>query len=149
MQQRQSTAREVREQAGPFAPLPSQEKQRAARRGGSRNFVHWDAEKQREAFFAWLPKELHDAPGVDWGQIAPEIMGYCIYTIGNSLDSAVLAVAAASLHRAVDLSSQISRFHEVNMLLRELRATGLIHSLEDLKQGQTWDQWARVSRPVS
>jgi hypothetical protein len=143
MQQRQSTAREVREQAGPFAPLSSQEKRRAARRGGSRNFVHWDAEKQREAFFAWLPKELHDAPEIDWGQIAPEIMGYCIYTIGNSPDNAVLAVAAASLHRTVDLSSQRSRFHEVNMLLRELRATGLIHSLEDLKQGQTWDQWAR------
>src|SRR5450755_4598340 len=127
MLQRQSPERSAEEHAGASEQHPSQEKQRAAQRGGSRHFVRWGAEKQREAFFAWLPQELHDAPGVDWGQIAPEIMGYCIYTIGNSLDSAVLAVAVASLHRAVDLSSQRSRFHEVNMLLRELRATGLIH----------------------
>src|SRR5690348_11829303 len=102
MSQRQSTERG----AGIFEQVPAQEKQRASRRRGKQNFAYWEPEKQHEAFLAWLPKELHDAPGIDWRGLAPGIMRYCIYTIGASLDAAVLAVAAAALHRAMDMESQ-------------------------------------------
>jgi len=141
MSQRQSTEREVRGNVGAFEQLPPQEKQRATRRSGKQNFVHWDPEKQREAFFAWLPKELHDAPGIDWRQLAPDIMRYCIFTIGSSPDAAVLAVAAASLHGAISLSSQYTTLKQMSMLWRELRSTDQIQCLGDLKQEQVWQKW--------
>ena len=58
-------------------------------------FARWKPEDQLKAFWAWLPTELHDAPGIDWTMLAPDIMGYFVRTVGHSPDAAVLAVAAA------------------------------------------------------
>src|SRR6266536_662272 len=74
-------------------------KQRKGRKG-TYHFTYWDREDQLKAFFAWLPQELHDAPGIDWTKLASRIMGYLIKTIGNRPDAAVLAVVAASMNGA-------------------------------------------------
>src|SRR2546425_8815491 len=59
-------------------------------------FFDWDRESQLQAFFTWLPRELHNAPGIDWTKLPSRTMGYCVRTISDSPDAAVLAVAAAS-----------------------------------------------------
>jgi hypothetical protein len=109
---------------------------------GARNFVHWTPEEQQQAFFAWLPQELHDAPGMNWRQPAPEIKGYCVNTIGDSPDSAILAVIAASMTGALPLTTLRGHVKNVTSLLREFRATGLIHQLPDLKEEHIWITWA-------
>src|SRR5205823_7133249 len=80
-------------------------KQRATLRGGMQNFIHWEREKQLQAFFAWLPHELHDAPGIRWTQLPAELMGYCLRTIRNSPDAAHLALAAGTLTGAMNMNS--------------------------------------------
>jgi hypothetical protein len=125
---------------------PRKEKQRATRRSGKQNFAYWDPEVQREAFFAWLPQELHDAPGIDWTKLPSEIMGYCVKTIGGSPDAATLALAAASLHGAVSLSSHRTNLKEITRLLRSLRAGDHIQSLKDLKHEHIWHEWATLQK---
>src|SRR5713226_8939761 len=118
-----------------------QERKRASQRQGKHNFVHWDPQVQLAAFLNWLPKELHDAPGINWTQLSPNIMRYCIMTIKDSPDAAVLAVAAASM-RSIDQVSQQTALRQVNQLLRELRATGQVQNLSDLRQEEIWYAWA-------
>lgn len=143
MHQVQSTERRAEDPAGPFKQAPAQGKQRATRRRGKQNFIYWEPEKQYEAFLSWLPKELHDTPGINWRELAPEIMRYCIYTIGTRPDAAALAVAAAALHRAIDVGSQRTALKNTNVLLRELRSVEALGHLGDLKQEHVWDEWAR------
>ena len=69
-------------------------------------------------------------------------MGYCVRDSGNSPDAAVLALAAASLHGAIDITSQQSHLIHLNGFLRKLRAGGYIRCLDDLKQEQIWYNWA-------
>src|SRR5712692_2498276 len=91
------------------------------RRGpiGLNGFIHWDREEQRKAFFAWLPKALHDAPGIDWMQLSPRILGYCVRTLSNTPDSAVFAVTAASLMGALEFASMWTHFKNVTRLIRD------------------------------
>src|SRR5437667_10022628 len=99
------------------------EKKRRKGSSKSRHFTQWDREDQVEAFFSWLPKALHDAPGIDWATLSPEIMGYLVGTIGSSPDAAVMAVAAASYNgRAIDQISQLTRLKQLGTLLQNLRA---------------------------
>lgn len=147
MQQRQIPIQETSEHSEASEQPPfSEPKPQVTRPGSIHKFIHWAPEKQQEAFFAWLPKELHDAPGIDWTKLSPEIMRYCIYTIKNSPDAPVLAVAAASLHRAIDLSSHKTLLTNLSILLRELRSNGYIQSLDDLKQENFWDMWTKQQK---
>lgn len=111
---------------------------------GLRNFAHWDREDQWKAFSAWLPQELHDAPGIDWKNLAPKITGYLIRSISNSPDAAVMAIAAASMHGAIDQISQYAHMKQLGSLLRDLRAMTSFQSLADLKQEHIWFDWAAI-----
>jgi len=133
---------------GSGSTTPSQENKRASQRQGKHNFVYWDPKVQLAAFLNWLPKELHDAPGINWTQLSPNIMRYCIMTIKDSPDAAVLAVAAASM-RSIDQVSQQTALRQVNQLLRELRATGQVQTLSDLRQEEIWYAWAERQQKSS
>jgi hypothetical protein len=41
------------------------------------------SETHLQAFLAWLPKVLHDAPGIDWKQLPSPLMGYLIRTVAQ------------------------------------------------------------------
>ena len=113
-------------------------------RKGLGYFVRWDREDQLKAFFGWLPKALHDAPSIDWAELAPEIMGYLIRNVGNSPDAAVLAVAAGSMHGAIDQISQRAHIKQLAGLLQDLRVSTPMQDIADLKQEQIWFDWARL-----
>src|SRR6266849_4280169 len=114
------------------------------RRRGQWAFVRWKREDQLKAFFGWLPQELHDAPGINWTELAPEIMGYLVKTVGRSPDAAVMAVAAASMHGAIDKISQYTLIKNLGTLLKSLRATTSVQCLVDLQQEQVWFDWAAL-----
>src|SRR5258705_2709314 len=143
MQQVTDSVNEYDESAGISTETgPLKGNQRATLRGGMQNFIHWERDRQLEAFFAWLPQELHDAPGVRWTQLPAELMGYCLRALGNSLDATHLALAAGSMPSAMAVYSQYTILKNLNRLLRSLRAGGFIQCLDDLKQEQTWHNWA-------
>jgi acyl carrier protein phosphodiesterase len=113
-------------------------------KSGLRYFVRWDHEDRLSAFLTWLPAELQDAPGIDWSKLAPKIMGYLVRTIGNSPDAPVMAVAAASIHGAIDQNSQYTHIKDLGVLLQNLRTTTPMQCLADLKQEQIWLDWAAM-----
>src|SRR5438132_3311111 len=143
MQQVTDSVNEYDESAGTSTETrPLKVKQRATQRGGTQNFIHWERERQLQAFFAWLPQELHDAPGVCWSQLPAELMGYCLRTIRNSPDAAHLALVAGSMPGDMTMNSQYKILVDLNRLLRSLREGGFIQCLDDLKQEQPWHTWA-------
>lgn len=105
------------------------------------HFVNWDRELQLQAFFAWLPKELHAAPGIDWTQLPGKVMRYCVYTIGGSPDAAVLALAAASAHGAIAPHSLLHYLKRLYRLFQTLRSTCQMTHLTDLLQERMWYDW--------
>ena len=129
--------------------VPLKLKQRATLRSGTQNFIHWERERQLQAFFAWLPKELHDAPGIRWAQLPAELMGYCVRAIRNSPDAAHLALAAASMHGAMGITSAYRQLNHLNNFLRSLRLGGFIQCLDDLRQEQTWHNWAACQKKTA
>lgn len=118
----------------------SQKKHR--NKGGLQHFIYWNQEDQLRAFLNWLPEELHNIPGIDWATLAPEIMGYFLRQHENSLDTATLVVAVASIHRVIDVTSQITEIKHLSRLLRSLRATTPMQCIDDLRQEQIWFSWA-------
>src|SRR5258708_36839218 len=120
------------------------EREQAGKQGRIHHFIRWDREKQIQTFLAWLPQELIDAPGITWTELSPDVMGYCVRTIGQSPDAAALAVAAASMHGAIGVGgrSQAIILKRVFALLRRLRSTTSMQSLADLQQEPIWFAWA-------
>ncbi len=98
------------------------------------HFVNWDRELQLQTFSAWLPKELHDAPGIDWTQLPGNVMRYCAYTIGDNPDAAVLALAAASAQGAIAPHSLLHYLKRLCRLFQTLRSTCQMTHLSDLRQ---------------
>src|SRR2546430_1037261 len=107
----------------------------------ARRFVDWDRKDQIAEFFRWLPKELHDAPGIDWTRLPSRTMGYCIHAIGNTPDAGVLAVAIASAQSGLATHSQIQLLRALSHLLRDLRSTYQMEQISDLRDEQIWYAW--------
>jgi hypothetical protein len=119
----------------------SQEEPRPRSKRGMHHFVHQDRATQVAAFLAWLPREMHEIPGMDWTELAPQVMQYCIGTVGNSPDAVPIAAVAASLHGALAISSQRTLIRQVSKILRELRAQCGMQCLDDLRHEQVWYAW--------
>ena len=119
------------------------------RRKHAVRFTDWDREDQLQAFFAWLPKELHDAPGIDWTTIPPGVMGYCVRTIGNSPDAAHLAIAVASALGAINTRTLLSLIGDLNILLRTFRSECQMQGISDLHQEQLWQRFLAKTKPTS
>ncbi len=128
---------------------PPMVKQQATGRRRLQNFIHWDREDQLQAFFSWLPKELHDEAGIHWAQLPVELMGYCVRAIDNSPDAAALALVAASMHGAMNINSQLTHLKNAKALLEKLRTGGYIQCLDDLKQERPWHNWAAHQEKTS
>lgn len=143
MQQVTGSADERDESAGESTDTdPPKTKQQAPGRDRVRNFIRWNREDQVQAFYSWLPRELHNTQGIHWAQLPAELMGYCLRNIKNSPDAATLALVAASLHGAMDIISQLAILRNVKGILDKLRTGGYIQCLDDLKQEQIWHSWA-------
>jgi hypothetical protein len=104
-------------------------------------FSHWTREEQLQAFFAWLPEALHDAPGIDWTDLPAQVMGYCVRVIGNSPDAAVLALAIGVMSGAGGSTSLYSMLQRLNALFRTLRSNYGMTQLSDLRNEQIWNVW--------
>ncbi len=143
MQQRIVSVEEDQGHPEDGAQNSAQEKDQLIQRKRRANkFVNWTREAQIQAFLTWLPKPLHDAPAVVWAEIPAEVMGYCIHTIGNSLDIEMLAVIAASVRGAMDVASERGILSKMNRLFRTLRSRYHMQSLADLRQEHIWYEWA-------
>src|SRR5713101_7547889 len=122
------------------------EERKTQKRKHGLHFVTWDREDQLQAFFAWLPKELHDAPGIAWTHIPPSIRGYCVHSVGSSPDAAVLALAAASMLGAFTTYSLRNTIGQLNRLFQTLRAECHMKDYADLHHEQTWLEFVQKTK---
>jgi hypothetical protein len=109
-------------------------------------FNEWGREAQFEAFLAWLPPELHNAPGVQWSQFPAEVMGYCVRTISTSPDASILAMAVASAQGAMTNRTYLAFAGCLNRLFRALRTTGKMEHLSDLHHEQVWQEFVENTK---
>ncbi len=109
---------------------------------GAYNFGQWERAEQLRAFYAWLPSVLNDAPGIDWAQLPPEVMGCCIRTIGTSPDAAYLAMAAASAYGRVSTNSLVQMLLHLHSLFTTLRKDCGMERVCDLRSEKIWKEFA-------
>jgi hypothetical protein len=107
------------------------------------NFSNGDREAHLHAFYEWLPKDLHAAPGIVWANVTSRVMGYCVNTIGASPDKGPVALAMGtaigSLGQA-SLHQYVSRFYH---LLCTIRNVCGIRDLSELNRKEVWEQFAQ------
>ncbi len=82
-----------------------------------------------------------DAPGIEWTAFPPELMGYCVRTVGKNLYATFLAVAAASALGAIDSRTLLALIGNLDHLLRILRETCQIQQITDLASEQIWQDF--------
>lgn len=144
MQQRVSSATEHESVSDDLEQRPSSKEGKL----GIQQFLSWPRAEQLETFLAWLPSELADIAGIDWTNLSPEAMRYCLRTVGNSPDAAALAITAASLHE-LPVGSQYEYLKQVKLLLQRLRSTLQMQCLADLQQEQSWLAWAAQQKKTN
>jgi hypothetical protein len=69
------------------------------------NFSDGNREAHLQAFFAWLPEVLHQAPGINWSALSSKIIGYGVLTIADSPDKMCIALAMGTAIGAIDQST--------------------------------------------
>jgi len=107
-----------------------------------RHFAQRTREEQQRAFDAWLPQELHDAPGLDWTLLPDVVMGYCVGSIGDSPDAPYLALAAASAREVLSANSLYQLLEHLHLFFTVLRIVCDMERVSDLSQGALWDELA-------
>ena len=76
-----------------------------------------EREAHIRAFLAWLPKVLHDAPGIDWTRLPSEVMGYLIRSVGDSLDAIPIALAISCAMDGIGNNTLHTYSHQLTSLL--------------------------------
>lgn len=109
------------------------------------NYSDGNREAHLHAFYGWLPKDLHTAPGMVWVNLTSRVMGYCVNTIGASPDKGPVALALGtaigSLGQA-SLHQYGSRFYP---LLCTIRNVCGIRDLAELNRKEVWEQCAQTT----
>lgn len=104
-------------------------------------------EVHTQVFLAWLPKLLHDAPGIDWKQLPSPIMGYLIRTVTKLPDVVAITLAIGCAMHTMKNRTLHSYCQQLTQLLRKLRTQYDMHDLAQLKNRQIWDQFVAEWRP--
>ena len=99
--------------------------------------------KEREAhihaFVAWLPKILHEAPGMCWERLPSIVMGYLIHAVTDSPDAVPITLAAGSAMDAMKPKTLYAYCICVTNLLKRLRSHYGMTTLAELGQRSIWD----------
>src|SRR5258708_3433043 len=86
--------------------------------------------QQREAhihaFFAWLPKILHEVPDIRWERLPSPVMGYLIRTVADSPDAVCITLAVGCAMSAQNPKVLYSACTALTHLLNQLRTHSAI-----------------------
>jgi len=107
------------------------------------NFSDGNREAHLRAFYAWLPRDLHTAPGIPWADLSSRVLGYCVNTIGESPDKGPVAFAIGTAIGGLgqaSLHQYICRFY--HLLCKIRRVCGIQH-LSDLSNTAVWEEFAQ------
>jgi len=98
------------------------------------------SETHLQAFLAWLPKVLHDAPGIDWKQLPGPLMGYLIRTVAQLPEVVPITLAIGCAVNTMKSRTLLSYCQQLTQLIRKLRTQYGLQDLAQLGKRQIWDQ---------
>ncbi len=105
------------------------------------------SEAHIQAFLAWLPTVLHDAPGIDWKQLPSPLMGYLIRTASQLPEVVSIALAIGCAMNTMKSRTLLSYCQQLTQLIRKLRTQYGLQDLAQLGKRQIWDQFVAEWTP--
>ncbi len=100
-----------------------------------------EREAHIQAFLGWLPKILHEAPGILWERLPSQVMGYLIRTVADSPDSISITLAIGSAMDAVRSKTLYAIGSSLAGLFIRLRAHYGMTTLTQLGHRNIWDHF--------
>lgn len=94
-----------------------------------------------QAFLAWLPKLLHEAPGIEWERLPSHVMGYLIRTVADSPDALYIALAVGSAMHAQKPRGMYTACTALTNLLKQLRHQYGMVTHDELGERAIWDRF--------
>jgi hypothetical protein len=119
---------------------------RCVRRSADNVRQHVQQEEYLHAFLAWLPSDLHDAPGIDWSALPPDVMLYCIRAVGAGPDVPYLASAVAAANAAIRPNSLLQLVRNLHALLTALRTVCGMEQVTDLRREELWNEFSTLTQ---
>ena len=93
------------------------------------------------AFLAWLPRILHQAPAIQWDRLPSQVMGYLILSVADGSDAIPIALAIGCAMSGVKNSTLLSNCSQLTRLLKRLRARYGLRELAQLGARSIWEQF--------
>ena len=94
-----------------------------------------------QAFLAWLPRLLHEAPDIRWERLPSQVMGYLIRTVAQSPDAIPITLAVGSAMGAVKSKGLYNHCCALTNLLERLRSQYGMTMLAELSERSIWDRF--------
>ena len=94
-----------------------------------------------QAFLTWLPKILHEAPGIHWERLPSQVMGYLIHTVADSPDIISITLAIGSAMDAQKPKVLYNTCTNLTRLLERLRSDYEMTTLAELGERSIWDHF--------
>jgi hypothetical protein len=103
-----------------------------------------EREAHINAFLAWLPKILHEAPGIRWEHMPSPVMGYLIRSVADSPDTIPITLATGCAMDALK-KSKVLYCHccSLNKLLKQLRSHYGVTTLSELRRRAIWEDFVK------
>jgi hypothetical protein len=92
-------------------------------------------------FLSWLPKILHEAPGIQWERMPSQLMGYLVRSVADSPDSIPITLAVGYAMKGMKNYTALKYCQRLTRLLRALRAQYGMGDLAQLGQRDIWDRF--------
>ncbi len=89
------------------------------------------------AFLAWLPEEVHAAPGIDWTAVPSHVIGYLLNGNADGPDRDAIILAVGCVVNMRDKSAY-ARCINVTTLLRRLRVEFGLRDRGELRRPAIW-----------
>ncbi len=103
-----------------------------------------EREAHINAFLAWLPKILHEAPGIRWEHMPSQVMGYLIRTVADCPDAIPITLATGCAMDALKKSKVLySHCCALNKLLQQLRSHYGVTTLSELRKRAIWEDFVK------
>src|SRR5260370_19060123 len=88
---------------------------------GRVNFSDDNRALHEQAFFAWLPEELHDATHIDWTRLPSRVIAYLVNSVGDSSFASALALVAGAAVGTMGEYTLLNRITQLHLLLRPVQ----------------------------
>jgi len=93
-----------------------------------------------QAFLAWLPKVLHEAPDIQWDHLPSKVMGCLMLSASQGPDTISIALAAGCAMNGVKNATLFGYCSRLTAFLRRLREQ---HEMTEISQLASRDIWER------